>query len=161
MLPESSAGLDEAAQCTFSWLRTPGGFAPRPADAAVENCTVLTTDLGEEGVELAKLDAYDIIFLDLDLPICPASGVQSLRTANVNTPILILPGLVATANKGKGLGFGADDYVPEPFHKDELLAHMQAVVAAGKERPKRWCDTGTWSSMWTQKRAEVAGQSVT
>jgi two-component system, cell cycle response regulator CtrA len=37
--------------------------------------------------------------------------LQSLRTAKVNTPVLILSGLVATANKVKGLGFGADDYV--------------------------------------------------
>ena len=60
-----------------------------------ENCTVHMTDLGEEGVELAKLNAYDIIFLDLNLPDMSGYEVlQSLRTANVNTPILILSGLV-------------------------------------------------------------------
>ena len=74
--------------------------------------TVRTTDLGEEGVELAKLNAYDIIFLDLNLP--DRSGyevLQSLRTAGVNTPVLIVSGLNATADKVKGLGCGADDYV--------------------------------------------------
>src|SRR5215217_2876740 len=92
-----------------------------------ENCTVHTTGLGEEGLELAKLHAYDIIFLDLNLPDLSGYEVlQSLRTAKVNTPILILSGLVATANKVKGLG--ADDYVTKPFHKDELLARVQAVV---------------------------------
>ena len=58
-----------------------------------DTCTVHTTDLGEEGVELAKLNAYDIIFLDLNLP--DLSGYEvlhSLRAANVNTPVLILSG---------------------------------------------------------------------
>ena len=88
-----------------------------------ETCAVHTTDLGEEGVELAKLNAYDVIFLDLNLPDLSGYEVlQSLRTANVNTPVLILSGLASTADKVKGLGSGADDYVTKPFHKDELLA---------------------------------------
>src|SRR5215204_2763628 len=94
-----------------------------------ETCTIHTTDLGEEGVDLAKLNAYDIIFLDLNLPDLSGYEVlQSLRTANVNTPVLILSGLASTADKVKGLGSGADDYVTKPFHKDELLARVQAVV---------------------------------
>src|SRR3954454_1459896 len=91
--------------------------------------TVHMTDRGEEGVELAKLNAYDIMFLDLNLPDLSGYEVlQSLRTANVNSPVLILSGLASTADKVKGLGFGADDYVTKPFHKDELLARVQVVV---------------------------------
>src|SRR3954464_6854494 len=93
--------------------------------------TVHMTDLGEEGLELAKLNAYDIIFLDLNLPDLSGYEVlQSLRTAKVNPPILLLSGLVATANKVKGLGFGADDYVTKPFHRDELLARVQGCGAS-------------------------------
>src|SRR3954447_16498746 len=78
-----------------------------------DTCTVHTTDLGEEGLDLAKLNAYDIIFLDLNLPDLSGYEVlQSLRTANVNTPILILSGLVATANKVKGLGFVRLEQLP-------------------------------------------------
>src|SRR5215213_6470979 len=91
--------------------------------------TIDTTDVGQEGVELTRLNAYDVILLDLNLPDLSGYEVlQSLRAAKVNTPILILSGLAATANKVKGLGFGADDYVTKPFHKDELLAWVQAVV---------------------------------
>src|SRR3954454_14963709 len=69
------------------------------------------------------------MFLDLNLPDLSGYEVlQSLRTANVNTPVLILSGLASTADKVKGLGFGADDYVTKPFHKDELLARVEAVV---------------------------------
>jgi two-component system cell cycle response regulator CtrA len=126
-----------------------------------ENCTVHTTDLGEEGVELAKLNAYDIIFLDLNLPDLSGYEVlQSLRTAKVNTPILILSGLVATANKVKGLGFGADDYVTKPFHKDELLARMQAVVRRSRGPIEAVVRCGDLAVNVDAQRAEIAGQPV-
>src|SRR3954463_3399707 len=73
------------------------------------------TDLGEDAIELAKYSDYDLILLDLNL-----SGyevLRALRVARVNTPVLILSGLAATANKVKGLAFGADDYLTKPFHK--------------------------------------------
>jgi two-component system, cell cycle response regulator CtrA len=126
-----------------------------------ENCTVHTTDLGEEGVELAKLNAYDIIFLDLNLPDLSGYEVlQSLRTANVNTPVLILSGLVATANKVKGLGFGADDYVTKPFHKDELLARVQAVVRRSQGPTEEVVRCGDLVVRLDAQRAEIAGQPV-
>ena len=115
----------------------------------------------KKGVELAKLNAYDIIFLDLNLPDLSGYEVlQSLRTANVNTPILILSGLVATANKVKGLGFGADDYVTKPFHKDELLARVQAVVRRSQGPAETVVRCGDLVVNVDAKRAEIAGQPV-
>jgi len=94
-----------------------------------ESFTVYTTDLGEEGVDLGKLYDYDIILLDLNLPDMSGYEVlRSLRVAKVKTPILILSGLAGIENKVKGLGFGADDYITKPFHKDELVARIQAIV---------------------------------
>jgi two-component system, cell cycle response regulator CtrA len=46
----------------------------------------------------------------------------------VKTPILILSGNAGMENKVKGLGLGADDYMTKPFHRDELLARIQAIV---------------------------------
>jgi two-component system, cell cycle response regulator CtrA len=85
------------------------------------NC--YTTDLGEEGVDLGKLYDYDIILLDLNLPDMSGYEVlKTLRVSKVQTPILILSGLVQIEDKVRGLGFGADDYMTKPFHKDELVA---------------------------------------
>ena len=84
-----------------------------------ENFNVYTTDLGEEGIDLGKLYDYDIILLDLNLPDMSGYEVlRSLRVAKVKTPILILSGLAGIEDKVKGLGFGADDYLTKPCHKD-------------------------------------------
>ena len=94
-----------------------------------ETFNVYTTDLGEEGIDLGKLYDYDIILLDLNLS--DMSGfevVRTLRVSKVKTPILILSGLSGIEDKCKGLGFGADDYMTKPVHKDELVARIKAIV---------------------------------
>src|SRR5476649_859215 len=94
-----------------------------------ENFNVYVTDLGEEGIDLGKLYDYDIILLDLNLPDMSGYEVlRSLRVAKIKTPILILSGLAGIEDKVKGLGFGADDYMTKPFHKDELIARIHAIV---------------------------------
>src|SRR3954468_4785467 len=76
------------------------------------------TDLGEDAIELAKYSDYGLILLDLNLPDLSGYEVlRALRVARVNTPVLILSGLAATANKVKGLAFGADDYLTKPFQE--------------------------------------------
>jgi len=94
-----------------------------------ESFNVYRTDLGEEGIDLGKLYEYDVILLDLNLP--DVSGyevVRTLRLAKVKTPILILSGLGGIDDKVKGLGLGADDYLTKPFHRDEVIARIHAIV---------------------------------
>ena len=94
-----------------------------------EGLSVDTTDLGKEGIDLGKARDYDIILLDLNLPDMSGYEVlRSLRMARVATPVLILSGLAGIEDKIKGLGLGADDYLPKPFHKDELVARIHAIV---------------------------------
>jgi DNA-binding response OmpR family regulator len=60
----------------------------------------------------------------------PPAAANSLSP--VKSPILILSGLAGIEDKIKGLGFGADDYMTKPFHKDELVARIHAIVRRSK-----------------------------
>jgi two-component system cell cycle response regulator CtrA len=108
-----------------------------------EGMNVYTTDLGEEGIDLGKLYDYDIVVLDLQLPDMSGYEVlKALRVAKVQTPVLILSGNAIVEAKVKALGFGADDYMTKPFHKDELVARIQAVVRRSKGHSQSVITTG-------------------
>ncbi len=126
-----------------------------------EGLNVYTTDLGEEGVDLGKLFDYDIILLDLNLPDMSGFEVlRALRTAKVGTPILILSGTSGIEAKVKGLGVGADDYMTKPFHKDELVARIHAIVRRSKGHSQSVINTGKLTVNLDTKTVEVAGSRV-
>ncbi len=96
---------------------------------ATERMVVELATTGEEGVELAKLYDFDLIVLDLRLPdMDGCEVVRRLRGARVRTPILILSGRTDPVDKVRGLTTGADDYITKPFHREELLARIHAIV---------------------------------
>src|SRR6187399_2243975 len=122
-----------------------------------ENFNVYTTDLGEEGVDLGKLYDYDIILLDLNLPDMSGYEVlRSLRVSKIRTPILILSGLAGIEDKVRGLSFGADDYMTKPFHNDELVARIQAIVRRSKGHALSVIDIGDLTVDLFQKTVKVA-----
>jgi two-component system cell cycle response regulator CtrA len=126
-----------------------------------ESFKIYTTDLGEEGIDLGKLYDYDIILLDLNLP--DMSGFQvlrSLRVAKVKSPILILSGLTGIEDKVSGLGFGADDYMTKPFHKDELVARIHAIVRRSKGHAQSVVITGDLCVNLDTKTVEISGARV-
>lgn len=107
------------------------------------NLNVYTTDLGEEGIDLAKLYDYDLILLDLGLPDMNGHEVlRQLRLARIETPILILSGADDTESKIKGFGFGADDYLTKPFHREELVARIHAIIRRSKGHSQSVIGTG-------------------
>ncbi len=99
----------------------------------LELMNVSVTGLGEEAVDLVKLYDYNIILLDLNLPDISGYEVLSeIRAARVNTPVMILSGIADVADKVKALNLGADDYLVKPFHTDELIARIHALVRRSK-----------------------------
>ena len=126
-----------------------------------ESFTVYTTDLGEEGIDLGKIYDYDIILLDLNLPDMSGFEVlRSLRISKVKTPTLILSGLAGVEDKVKGFGVGADDYMTKPFHRDELVARIHAIVRRSKGHAQSVIQTDDLVVNLDTKTSEVDGARV-
>jgi two-component system cell cycle response regulator CtrA len=122
---------------------------------------VYTTDFGEEGVDLGKMYDYEAIILDLHLPDMSGFEVlKALRLAKVRTPVLILSGNDIVEAKVKALGFGADDYMTKPFHKDELVARVRALVRRSQGHSQSTITIGRLTVNLDTKAVEANGSRV-
>ena len=84
---------------------------------------------GEIGLEFAKSGIYDLIILDVMMPkVDGLTMLKTLRQLSINTPVLILSAKSEISDKIQGLNLGADDYITKPFHSEELLARIKALL---------------------------------
>jgi two-component system cell cycle response regulator CtrA len=126
-----------------------------------EGFNVDVAHLGEDGLELGKVYDYDLILLDLSLP--DLSGMEvlrRLRTSRINSPVMFLSGSAEIDTKVKSLAGGADDYVTKPFHKEELLARVHAVIRRSKGHAQSVIKTGDILVNLDARSVEVNGMRV-
>lgn len=83
---------------------------------------------GHEGVQLANQHSFDLIILDLMMPVMDGWEVCQKIRKTKNTPILMLTARTETEDKVKGLMLGADDYLVKPFDSEELIARVFALL---------------------------------
>ena len=99
----------------------------------LEHYTVETAYDGEEALEKASINSYDLIILDIMLPKVDGLEVCSkLRGQKVESPIIMLTAKGTVDDRVKGLDVGADDYLVKPFAFGELLARIRALLRREK-----------------------------
>jgi len=84
---------------------------------------------GNDGLREASSGGYDLILLDLMLPGLDGFEITKRIRASVNVPILMVTAKTEEADKIRGLGLGADDYISKPFSPTELVARVKANLA--------------------------------
>lgn len=141
---------DDAATARSMWLMLRS-----------EGFNIHATDLGEEGVDLARLYDYDAITLDLNLPDMSGLDVlRQLRAAKITTPVLVVTGDAKVETKVKAFNSGADDFLTKPFHKDELVCRLRAVIRRSKGHAEAVIKAGALSVHIDRKIVEVNGARV-
>jgi len=98
-------------------------------------------DNGADGLAMATAEHYDLIVLDIMLPGIDGKELcRRIREEGIKTPVLMLTGLDATADKVEALEIGADDYVTKPFSFPEMIARVRALI-------RRSADSGSELSL--------------
>jgi len=127
--------------------------------------TVYVTGLGEDALELARVYRFDVVLLDLSLPDIPGQFVlkrlrASRAVGQAQVPVVILSGESSIETKLEGFEEGADDYITKPFHRDELLARVNAVVRRARAAAPSEILLGPVVLDLEARRAMIDGRAV-
>ena len=116
---------------------------------------------GEEGHHLGDTEPYDAVILDLGLPIIDGVSVlQKWRSDGKAFPVLILTARDQWSEKVAGFDAGADDYLTKPFHTEELMARLRALLRRAAGHTTDTIDIGELSVDNRSARAFVNGMSI-
>lgn len=120
-----------------------------------------SVSLGEDGIAHARIYDFDLILLDLTLPDTDGHYIiRHLRMARVRTPVLIISGDHELGSKIRGLASGADDYVTKPFHGDELIARIRAIVRRARGHSEGVIRTGPVTLDLDSRTVEANGKRI-
>ena len=125
-----------------------------------EGYEVQTAGDGRSGLEQAQSWQPDLLILDLMLP--ELSGIEVCRRLrhDSDVPIIMLTAKDGVSDKVMGLDMGADDYMTKPFHKDELVARIHAIVRRSKGHAQSVISTGDLMVNLDTKTVEVNNARV-
>jgi two-component system OmpR family response regulator len=116
---------------------------------------------GEEGHFLGDTEPYDAIVLDIGLPRMDGLSVlEEWRRAGKTTPVLLLTARDRWSDKVQGIDAGADDYVAKPFHMEEVLARLRALVRRAAGLASNEIVAGSVRLDSRSGKVTVGGQSV-
>jgi len=96
---------------------------------AVNDCEVALATTGDEGIQMALTEPFDLILLDLMLPGTDGFAVCRKLRETLDIPIIMVTARQEDIDMIKGLGQGADDYITKPFSPNVLIAHVKAHLA--------------------------------
>ena len=124
--------------------------------------TVETADDGASASYLGEVEDFDAAILDLGLPVVDGLTVlRRWRAEGRNMPVLILTARSAWHEKVAGMDAGADDYLAKPFHMEELLARLRALLRrSGSQSSAEW-QCGAIRLDTRQARVLVNGEPLT
>jgi two-component system OmpR family response regulator len=124
--------------------------------------TVESASDGAQAHYLGDVEDFDAVVLDLGLPVLDGLSVlRRWRAAGRNMPVLILTARAAWHEKVAGMDAGADDYLAKPFHMEELLARLRALLRRlGEHASAQWQCGPIWLDT-RQARVLVDGQPLT
>lgn len=126
------------------------------------NYSVDTANDGETGLFQGQEYPYDAAIIDLGLPkIDGANVIKQLRAQNFNFPILILTARGSWQDKVTGLEAGADDYLTKPFHIEELLARLNALIRRSAGQASPIINNGPFAINTASKQVTVNNEAIT
>lgn len=116
---------------------------------------------GEEGHFLGESEPYDAVILDLGLPkLDGVSVLEKWRSENRDFPVLILTARDQWSQKVAGFDAGADDYLTKPFHTEELLARLRALLRRSAGHSSAMIEIGDLTVDTRAARAFVDGSQI-
>ncbi|WP_209509836.1 MULTISPECIES: response regulator transcription factor [unclassified Ruegeria] len=116
---------------------------------------------GNDALFLGETEDWDAIVLDLGLPgLDGLSILREWRSRNMAAPVLILSARDSWNDIVSGLRSGADDYLSKPFHSEELMARLEALVRRASGRGTPSIDVGDLSVLPDEKAAFYKGRNV-
>ena len=116
---------------------------------------------GEDAWFRGETENFDAIVLDLGLPkLDGLSVVRNLRAAKITTPIIILTSRGSWSERVAGIDAGADDYLPKPFHFEELVARLGAIIRRGGSETTPVLKTGDLRIDTRRLNVSASGRNI-